>query len=126
VIHLDTSFMIRALVRGTREDATLRGWLNQGEQLAICTIAWTEFLCGPVTAEQVDMAMLVVTNRLPFDEPQARIAADLFNLTGRRRGSLVDCMIAAVAIDAGAPIATSNFDDFERYTAKGLVLAGGQ
>lgn len=37
MIHLDTSFLIRALVRGSVEDNSLRAWLHAGERLAMST-----------------------------------------------------------------------------------------
>lgn len=60
---------------------------------------------------------------VPFDSEAATRTALLFNRTGRRSGSLADCMVAATAIAAGAMLATSNRDDFERFTAEGLGLA---
>ena len=55
--------------------------------------------------------------------PEAVLAADLFNKTGRRRGSRFDCLIAATAILAQAEIATVNQSDFSAFTAHGLKLA---
>ena len=51
MIHLDTSFLIRALARGLPEDRRLRGWLRSQEPLGMSSISWAEFLCGPVGAE---------------------------------------------------------------------------
>ena len=53
----------------------------------------------------------------------AEKAAELFNLTGRRSRSYVDCCIAAIAIRAQAPLATSNRHDFTSMAAQGLMLA---
>lgn len=60
---------------------------------------------------------------VPFSDDDASLAASLFNATGRRRGSLVDCMIAAAALRARAEIATANASDFDRFAAHGLRLA---
>jgi predicted nucleic acid-binding protein len=59
---------------------------------------------------------------LPFTAVEAERAATLFNETGRRRGSLVNCMIAAMAIEAGDRLATSNADDFARFVRLGLEI----
>jgi predicted nucleic acid-binding protein len=122
VIHLDTSFFIRALVPGSVEDRALRRWLKQGEVLAMCTIAWAELLCGPLSAAHRELAARVVTERRSFSEHDAEVAARLFNAAGRRRGRLADCMIAAAALDADAPLATSNPGDFEKLVPFGLEI----
>ncbi len=122
MIFLDTSFLIRALVAGSTEDQELRTWLSQGETFMMSTVAWAEFLCGPLSLEQKRLAEVLVHARPDFTESQAALSASLFNATGRRRGSLLDCMIAAAAIEMGAPIATTNPKDFERFAPQGLTL----
>lgn len=122
MIFLDTSFLIRALVAGSPEDQRLRAWLSQGETFVISAVAWGEFLCGPLSSEQKRLAEVLVHSRPGFTESQAALSASLFNATGRRRGSMLDCMIAAAAIDADAPIATSNRKDFDRFVSEGLTL----
>ena len=123
MIHLDTSFLIYALVRDSSEDRRLRSWLKDGEPLGISAVSWAEFLCGPVATSQVELSLRIV------GEPVALVAADavatarLYNLAGRRRGSLMDCMIAAIALGAGATLATANPQDFRRFHAAGLKLA---
>ena len=124
VIHLDTSFLIRALVHGSPEDAALRHWMQQGEPLAIAALAWTEFLCGPVSVHAIDMAAQLLGEPVSFGAADATLAARLFNETGRRRGSLLDCMIAATAIEGDAALATSNRADFRRLESLGLRLSG--
>lgn len=123
VVQLDTSFLIRALVVGSREDSRLRKWIVNGESLAMSVIAWTEFLCGPVDEQHIEMVSRIVTELVPYNEETSRMAAMLFNQTGRRRGTLVDCMIASTAIQSDAQIATVNTADFDRFSDAGLVLA---
>ena len=123
MIHLDTSFLIGALVRGSREDGRLRNWMRASEPLGMSTIAWAEFLCGPVDETALSVASAVVGRHTPFTEEMALIAARLFNGSGRRRGTMVDCMIAATALAEQAAVATSNPDDFDRFETFGLALA---
>ncbi|HET7294326.1 MAG TPA: type II toxin-antitoxin system VapC family toxin [Vicinamibacteria bacterium] len=123
LIHLDTSFLIRALVRGSDEDRRLRDWLRGGESLAMSAVAWAEFLCGPLRPGEVELAETLVTARAPFGEDEATLAARLFNESGRRRGSMLDCMIGATALQAGASLATANPSDFTRFVSAGLTLA---
>jgi predicted nucleic acid-binding protein len=123
VIQLDTSFLIRALVAGTREDASLREWIRQRAVVGISALAWTEFICGPVTPEVITVAGRLLGDPVPYSAPEAALAARLFNETGRRRGSMIDCMIAATAIQANDQIATVNRADFKRFEKLGLVLA---
>jgi predicted nucleic acid-binding protein len=120
VIHLDTSFLIRALARGSPEDQRLRLWLRVREPLGISAIGWAEFLCGPVEPGHAELAARIVSRRFAFEEEDAVLAARLFNESGRRRGSLTDCMIAATAIRAEARLATVNLGDFRRFEAAGL------
>ena len=121
--HLDASFLIRALAEGTPQDRRLRAWLAAGESLGMSAVAWAEFLCGPVEAADLDLVDRVVRDRVAFGEAEAALAARLFNESGRRRGSLADCMVAASAIRAGAPLATENPKDFRRFASAGLSLA---
>lgn len=123
MIHLDTSFLIRAFLSGSPEDAALRAWLRRGLPIGASTVAWTELLCGPLTKRQADLAALVIGELIPFGREDAALAASLFNAAGRRRGSLVDCMIAAAAIRNKAALATANRGDFARFVPHGLRLA---
>ena len=122
MIHLDTSFLIRALARGSREDTRLREWIRANEPLGMSAIAWAEFLGGPADATVLSYASAVVGRHPPFTEETAATAARLFNGSGRRRGTMMDCMIAATALVEDAAVATSNPDDFSRFVSFGLVL----
>jgi predicted nucleic acid-binding protein len=124
VIHLDTSFLIRSLVRGSPEDLLLRSWLHAGTVIEISTIALTEFLCGPLETPHLRLAQEIVRGPVPYLLEDSRLAAKLYNGGGRRRGSLLDCMIAATAMRFGAALATTNREDFRRLEPFGLRIAG--
>jgi predicted nucleic acid-binding protein len=65
---------------------------------------------------------LLVGPRIPVEAADAAKAAELFNLAGRRRGSLADCLIAAVALRCGASLATENRADFAPFVSAGLQV----
>jgi predicted nucleic acid-binding protein len=122
-IHLDTSFLIRALVASSAESETLRRWLRARRAVTICTLAWGEFLCGPLDDRVGKLASRVVRTHIPLGTDEAAEAARLFNATGRRRGSFQDCIVAATAVTSGASLATTGRADFERFVPQGLQLA---
>ena len=62
MIHLDTSFLIRALDPGSPEDRKLRGWIGEDEVLGMSTVAWTELLCGPLSPSEMEWATEIVDN----------------------------------------------------------------
>lgn len=124
MIHVDTSFLIRSLVRGSPQDLLLRSWLHAGTVIEISAIAWTEFLCGPLQTSHLRLAQEVVRGPVPYLPEDSGLAARLYNDGGRRRGSLLDCMIAATAMRLGAALATTNLEDFRRLEPFGLRIAG--
>jgi predicted nucleic acid-binding protein len=79
-------------------------------------------LCGPVDKTEADLAARILPLRHPFADEDAAEAARLFNLSGRRRGTFIDCMIAAVALGTNASLATTNPDDFRRLEPAGLQI----
>ena len=123
MVHLDTNFLIDALVPGSAPEAQLVKWLASGEPLRVSTVAWGEFLCGPLSPAAEVLARRLFPNAEAFEQTDAEKAASLFNLTGRRSKSYADCCIAAVAIRAQAALATSNRDDFLPMLLHGLLLA---
>jgi predicted nucleic acid-binding protein len=123
MIHLDTNFLIQALVPNSAEEAKLQSWLTGGEALGISSISWSEFLCGPLTPTDEDLAQILFPDPEPFLALDAYQAAELFNATGRRSRSLADCQIAAVALRCGARLATSNVADFRHFQNLGLTFA---
>ena len=122
MIHLDTSFLIQALVLESPAESKIQAWLKAGENLGISTIAWSEFLCGPLNPQEETLAQTPLATLEPFLEADARKAAVLFNATGRRSRSLADCQIAAVVMRCSVPLATGNVSDFTRLQSHGLDL----
>jgi len=98
LILLATSFLVRALVTASAHDCRLRRWLADKESIGVSSITWAQFLCGPVASTVIAAVTRFATVRVAFDEDDALLAAQLFNGSGRRRGSLADCMIGATAI----------------------------
>ena len=92
--------------------------------MAVSTMVWAEFLCGPVSRESIRAWEQVLAGRiLALDARIAEQAAALFNQTGRRLRSLPDCIIAATAINQSAKLATLNREDFAPFASHGLQLA---
>lgn len=120
VIHLDTGFLIRALIHGSAEDTELRRWLIEKRPIEMSAVAWAEFLCGPINRATSSLASSIVRRQVPFTDATAQLAAKLFNDSGRRRGSMIDCMIAATAIAEAAALATTNPRDFSRFEPLGV------
>ena len=123
MVHLDTNFHIQSLVSGSTAETKLLAWLTAGEDFAVSTVAWSEFLCGPLTPQDELLAQLLLSAPEPFLAADARQAADLFNATGRRSRSMADCQNAAVAPRCGVKLATGNTADFAPMQSYGLLRA---
>ena len=123
MIVLDTNYLIRILVPGTSELERVEAWLGDEEPLACPGISWYEFCCGPVTErEQALVLSLMRAGIVPLGEEEAIEAAHLFNGTGRQKSLRIDCLVAATALVAKAPLATSNTRDFAKFQPHGLQL----
>jgi len=123
MIHLDTNFLIQISVSGSAAYTQFVAWAAASEEINASTIAWAEFLCGPLDAAGEALARQIFPQPEPFVSADAALAASPFNKAGRRSRSLADCMIAAVAIRCGAKLATVNSGDFQPLVSHGLILA---
>lgn len=122
MIHLDTNFLIALEDPGSAATTRFRNWLATRERIGVCAIVWAEYLCGPLTAEKIRAVETLLPVREPFLAGDASEAARLFNAAGRRRGTMVDCMIAAVALRCQARFAPLNPADFRPLMSSGLRL----
>jgi predicted nucleic acid-binding protein len=111
------------LVPGSTQAVKIDQWLVSGQSLATSAVAWSEFLNGPVTPVEISGVEAVLESRIiAFGRAEALLAANLFNQTGRRRGSRFDCLIAATAISCQAELATADVSDFKPFAPLGLQL----
>jgi predicted nucleic acid-binding protein len=123
MIHLDTNLLIDLVTIGHPTALVVEDWIRDGHPLAVSAVAWSEFLNGPHTRQQKESVLAVVGQRvIDFGVKQAEQASKLFHLTGRKRGSHADCMIAAAAMVQDCFVATRNIADFERFEPHGLKL----
>jgi predicted nucleic acid-binding protein len=123
MIHLDANVLIRLSMPGSGAAKKVRQWLLAGETLAVSAPAWFDYISGPTTAQEVLYAEAVLTGGVAdFAKTDSHRSADLFNLTGRKRTTKLDCMIAASALIQRARIATTNVGDFQPFAAHGLRI----
>jgi predicted nucleic acid-binding protein len=115
LIALDSNFLIAARKMASREGARLERWLGADCIIEVSAVAWSEYLCGPVLADDIAVSRGFISRVEPFTEKDAALAGELFNQTGRRPRSHADCMIASHAIGRGALLATLNLQDFRRF-----------
>ena len=120
MIHLDTNYLVFLAVPAAPTTRRVIAWRAAGESIGTSSMAWAEFMCGPLTPAAEAIALRLVGPPVPVTADDAARGAELFNLAGRRRGSLADCLIAAVALRLGAAIATENRADFAPFAAVGL------
>ena len=122
MIHLDTNYLIGLLLPDSPQAAQFDSWILAGEIVGTSAMAWGEFLCGPLSDKDSSIALAVLATIESVTTADAELAAELFNKSGRRRGSLADCIIAAVALRSGASIATENRADFIPFMSAGLTI----
>lgn len=123
-LHLDTDVLILGLAPGHALRERLSHWSGQGASFAVSALAWSEFVCGPVSITAVQAWERLLKGAIvPLDARISARAALLFNLTGRRAHSLPQCIVAATAMHVEAELLTLKPEDYERFVPHGLVLA---
>jgi predicted nucleic acid-binding protein len=122
IIALDSNFLVAVLDAQKKQSELLHSWTRAGVRIQISAIAWSEYLCGPLDATAAAFARRLFNSVEAFTEDDAHLASALFNGTGRRSRSHVDCMIAAHAIRRDAALATLNVRDFRPFEKFDLRL----
>jgi predicted nucleic acid-binding protein len=107
MVHLDTSCLVDIHSPKSRVRFWLREKLRLGERVSCSALAWAEYLCGPLSREERELSwQLIEGSPAKLDGFVAELGAQFFNATGRRRGSLADCLIAATAVSHNAVFMT--------------------
>lgn len=123
MIHLDANLLIGAEDETDEQHPTARRVLAQSGPFACSAVAWMELQSQPAPRALREAIRGILTGGiLPFDEPSAALAGELFHFTGSKRRTRLDAMIAATAILSGAELATANPDDFLAFVPHGLKL----
>lgn len=112
--HLDTDFLLRALLSRGPERALLRRISDSEAEIEMSAVAWYEFCRGPRRPEQEALARsyLEADGVIAFDEQLAVAAADLFRRLGRPRKRAADIAIAVTAIARDARLLSGNTRDY--------------
>lgn len=122
MIHFDTNALIY-LPQWARDGHPVVERVAAGEPAAVCALVWYEYCCGPLAEGEAELTHAFLQGRvLSVDEESARLAAKIFNATGRKRQTRTDTLIAACAIRADAEFVTANISDFEQLVEHGLRL----
>jgi predicted nucleic acid-binding protein len=114
LIHLDTSVLVAALTGHRRAAPALARVIEDGERLAISTLALYEWLRGPRTEDEIatQHVLLPGAATVPFGREEAVVAAAAYRVVRNARRRTIDLAIAACAITRRAQLWTLNPRDF--------------
>jgi predicted nucleic acid-binding protein len=127
MIHLDTNCLIDIHSPGSQIRSWLLAGVRSGERVSCSVLVWSEYLCGPLSSEERELSWQLIEGApIALESFAAELGAQFFNSTGRRRGSLADCLIAATAVNHGATFLTLDKRDFLPFQSLGLKLADGR
>jgi predicted nucleic acid-binding protein len=112
--HLDTDFLIYALGARGAERERLFTLAESEAAIQISAVAWYEFSRGPRSPEQLALARSFFGEDgvVPFSEPVAELAADVFRRLGSPRRRAADIAIGVTAAMYEATLLTRNAADF--------------
>jgi len=120
--HLDTDFLIKALLARGSEQELLRAISDSTAEIEMSALAWYEFCRGPRSPEQeaVARSYLETEGIIAFGEDLASKSADTFRRLGSPRRRAFDVAIATVAMARSAHLLTGNTRDYSGI--EGLLL----
>lgn len=123
MIHLDANLLVALVKQHDAHHPTAARVIAELGPFGCSAVAWMEFHSKPVHSDDKAALEAILSGGIvPFDETTAALAGEIFHLTGSKRRTRLDSMIAATAIRAGATLATTNPADFEPFLPHGLQL----
>jgi predicted nucleic acid-binding protein len=111
-VHLDTDFLIYALIENGRERRRLFELADSEAVIQMSAVAWYEFCRGPRTPQQLAVARSLVDEVVPFSEDLADLAARVFRMLGSPRRRAADIAIGVTAAALEARLYTRHGRDF--------------
>lgn len=121
--QLDANLLIALLKDTDPHHAEAVRVISGSGPFATSSVAWMEFLSKPIHQnEELALRAILTGGILPFEQETAALAGQLYHLTGSKRRTRLDSMIASAAILANATLATVNPDDFSAFIQHGLRL----
>lgn len=123
MILLDTGLLIAMVKPHDFHHGIAHQLASHFQNFSTASVAWMELLSRPMPPEEISALHALLTGGIiPFDEKTAAFAGELYYVTGSKRRTRLDTMIAATAILSGAELATTNPSDFQDFVPHGLKL----
>ena len=128
---IDTNVVIRSFYPQNKEYRVIDGILKRERKIYLSVVSIAEVLVGVVDDDEREKfeALLEISVIVPVDENVARLAADIRSNSKKvKKGFLLDCLLAATAIEHDLTL-VSNDNDFRnikslRFMGVGKFLDG--
>jgi predicted nucleic acid-binding protein len=124
MIHLDTN-VLTTLPHLIQKHRFIER-IEKNETASVCVPVWYEYMIGPIEASEQNLARQFIRGDVfALETDDAILAAQLFNLAGRKRSLKTDALIAAATIRRKTELFTLNVKDFLPFVKQGLRLFQG-